>query len=61
MKTDIQISRAATLRPIAEIAAVPGFPESAVEPYGRAKAKIDTLAESPCGAGEIPWTSMCAG
>jgi len=41
MKTDIEISRAATLRPIGAIAAALGIPESAVEPYGRAKAKID--------------------
>ncbi len=42
MKTDIEISRAARLRPIGEIADGLGIPHSAVEPYGRAKAKIDT-------------------
>jgi formate--tetrahydrofolate ligase len=41
MQTDIEISRAATLRPIAEVAARIGLPEAAVEPYGRYKAKID--------------------
>ncbi len=41
MQTDLEISRAATLRPIAEVAARIGLPEAAVEPYGRYKAKID--------------------
>lgn len=40
MLTDIEISRAATLRPIAEIAAMIGIPDSAIEPYGNHKAKI---------------------
>ncbi len=41
MQSDIAISRAATLLPIATIAARLGIPEHAVEPYGRHKAKID--------------------
>ena len=40
MSTDLEIARAATLRPIAEIAARAGIPEDALEPYGRFKAKI---------------------
>jgi formate--tetrahydrofolate ligase len=40
MLTDIEISRAAKLRPIGEIAARLGIPDEAVEPYGRTKAKI---------------------
>jgi formate--tetrahydrofolate ligase len=44
MLTDIAISRAATLRPIADVAAAIGIPEAALEPYGRTKAKIDLSA-----------------
>ena len=40
MSIDLEIARAATLRPIAEIAARAGIPEEALEPYGRHKAKI---------------------
>jgi formate--tetrahydrofolate ligase len=40
MSTDLEIARAATLRPIAEIAARLGIPGDALEPYGRFKAKI---------------------
>jgi formate--tetrahydrofolate ligase len=40
MPTDLEIARAATPRPIAEIAARAGIPEAALEPYGRLKAKI---------------------
>ena len=39
-KTDIEIARAATLKPITEIAASLGIPESAVYRYGPTKAKI---------------------
>jgi len=39
--TDIEIARAATLAPIAEVAAAAGIPETALVPYGRFKAKID--------------------
>jgi len=41
MPSDIDIAQAATLRPIADIAAELHIPEEAVEPYGRTKAKID--------------------
>ncbi|MDT8267770.1 formate--tetrahydrofolate ligase, partial [Roseomonas sp. DSM 102946] len=41
MTTDLAIARAATLRPIAEIAARAGIPEEALEPHGRFKAKLD--------------------
>jgi formate--tetrahydrofolate ligase len=40
MMTDLQIARAARLRPIADVAADLGIPADAVEPYGRYKAKI---------------------
>ncbi|MBC9209040.1 formate--tetrahydrofolate ligase [Roseomonas aerophila] len=40
MATDLEIARAAQLRPIREIAEKAGIPESALEPYGRHKAKI---------------------
>ena len=40
MATDLQIARAATLRPIAEIAREAGIPADGLEPYGRFKAKI---------------------
>ena len=40
MPTDLEIARAATLRPIAEIAAKAGIPAEALDPYGRYKAKV---------------------
>ena len=40
MESDLDIARAATLRPIADIAAHVGIPATALEPYGRHKAKI---------------------
>ena len=46
MLSDIEISRAATLQPIATIADAAGIPAAAVEPYGHFKAKID-LARLP--------------
>ena len=42
MATDLDIARAATLRPIAEIAERAGIPAAALEPYGKYKAKIST-------------------
>ena len=53
-KSDIQIAREAQLRPIGEIAARLGIPESALVPYGHDKAKvtadfIDGLADRPDG------------
>ena len=41
MPNDLEIARAATLRPIAEIAAGAGIPADALEPYGKYKAKLD--------------------
>lgn len=41
MATDLEIARAAQLRPIREIADKAGIPEEALEPYGRHKAKIN--------------------
>jgi formate--tetrahydrofolate ligase len=40
MATDLEIARAAKLRPIAEIGTKLGVPTDALEPYGRFKAKI---------------------
>lgn len=40
MVTDLDIARAARLLPIQEIAARAGIPETALEPYGRHKAKV---------------------
>jgi formate--tetrahydrofolate ligase len=40
MATDLDIARAATLKPIGEIAAKVGIPAEALEPYGKYKAKI---------------------
>ena len=39
--TDLQIARAAAIRPIADIAEAAGINAAALEPYGRYKAKID--------------------
>jgi len=41
MPSDIEISRAAALRPIQQIADRAGIPAAAIEPYGHYKAKID--------------------
>jgi formate--tetrahydrofolate ligase len=48
MPTDLEIARAATPRPIAEIAAKAGIPAEALEPYGKLKAKVaaDFVAEA---------------
>src|SRR5580692_11369264 len=40
MASDLEIARAATLKPIAEIGAKLGVPDNSLEPYGRFKAKI---------------------
>ncbi|MCA3416530.1 MAG: formate--tetrahydrofolate ligase [Roseomonas sp.] len=55
MATDLDIARAATLKPIAEIAARAGIPADALEPYGKYKAKIGldfirTQTDKPDGA-----------
>ena len=54
MKSDIQIAQEATPQPIVQVARRLGIPESAVEPYGRTKAKIalsyiETLKDRPQG------------
>lgn len=41
MLSDIDISRAAAIRPISDIASRAGIPDAAIEPYGRHKAKVD--------------------
>ena len=40
MSVDLEIARAATLKPIREIAARAGIPDDALEPYGKYKAKV---------------------
>jgi formate--tetrahydrofolate ligase len=55
MNPDLEIARAAKLRPIGEIAARLAIPDEAVEPYGRHKAKIAldyirSLEDRPDGA-----------
>ncbi|HUZ65700.1 MAG TPA: formate--tetrahydrofolate ligase [Acetobacteraceae bacterium] len=55
MPDDLAIARAASLRPIGEIAARAGIPDDALEPYGRFKAKIgfdfiDSVSDRPDGA-----------
>ncbi|MFC3692746.1 formate--tetrahydrofolate ligase [Chenggangzhangella methanolivorans] len=49
MPTDIEIARAATLKPIAEIAAKAGIPEDALHLHGKHIAKVDDrfIAELP--------------
>ena len=53
-KSDIEIARAATVKPITEIAAKLGIPEQCLVPFGHTKAKIDhahidTLEQEPDG------------
>ncbi|WP_138414140.1 formate--tetrahydrofolate ligase [Sinomonas gamaensis] len=49
--SDLDIARAATLRPIEEIAACAGIPAEALELYGRYKAKVD-VGRLPSAAGQ---------
>ena len=49
MKSDIEIAREVTLRPIAEIAAKLGLSEDEIELYGKYKAKVTRKAESKKG------------
>jgi len=54
MLSDIEIAQKAKMKPIGEIAAKLGIPDSAIEPFGRTKAKIsldyiDTLKKKPDG------------
>jgi formate--tetrahydrofolate ligase len=54
MLSDLDIARAATLRPIDAIATAANIPLEAVEPYGRHKAKIDlTHVPMAKGAGKL--------
>ena len=41
MKSDIEIARETTLKPIAEIAEKLNIPDEKLSPYGRYKAKVD--------------------
>src|ERR1700759_4620956 len=55
MNQDLEIARAAKLRPIQDIASRLDIPDTAVEPYGRHKAKIgldfiESLESRPDGA-----------
>jgi formate--tetrahydrofolate ligase len=54
MQSDLEIARAVRLKPIAEIAAKIGIPETALHPYGRSIAKLEfdflsSLADRPDG------------
>jgi formate--tetrahydrofolate ligase len=49
MRTDIEIAQSCEMRPIYEVAAKAGIPESWVEPYGKFKAKIIRPADAPVG------------
>jgi formate--tetrahydrofolate ligase len=54
MSTDIEIARAATLKPIGIVAEDAGIPDAALHPYGKYIAKVDTgaipdFAERPDG------------
>ncbi|MDQ4501928.1 formate--tetrahydrofolate ligase [Sinomonas sp. ASV322] len=52
--SDLEIARAATLRPIEEIAASAGIPADALELYGRYKAKIDvSRLPAPATLGQV--------
>jgi len=55
MKTDIEIAQAAEMRPITEIAAAAGIPDTYLEQYGRYKAKVDLklLADSKRPEGKL--------
>ena len=54
MKTDIEISNAARLRPIAEIAQKLGIDEQHIEPYGHYKAKLNIpVPENPAPPGKL--------
>lgn len=51
MLSDIEISRAAAIRPIQQVADRAGIPAAAVEPYGHFKAKIDLACLDAADAG----------
>jgi len=50
MTTDIEIARAARLKPIGEIAETAGIAQEALHPYGKFIAKVDTAAIPDFGA-----------
>ena len=54
MATDLEIARAAALRPIAEIAARAGIPEAALEPVRRATRPRSRSTSSPSSAPKPP-------
>ncbi len=47
VKSDIEIARAATMKPIAEVAAKVGIPADALVPYGTTKAKVSFALHRP--------------
>ncbi|CAM3193461.1 Formate--tetrahydrofolate ligase [Arthrobacter ulcerisalmonis] len=54
LPSDLEIARAAAIRPIAEIAEAAGINAEALEPYGRFKAKIDPARlNAPEPAGQV--------
>ena len=54
LPSDLEIARAARIRPIAEIAAAAGINAEALEQYGRYKGKIDpTRLDAPPPAGKV--------
>ncbi|WP_242147971.1 formate--tetrahydrofolate ligase [Sphingomonas sp. BAUL-RG-20F-R05-02] len=53
MPSDIEISRAVTLRPIVDVAADLGLTPEQIEPYGRDKAKFDPAVLPPRTPGKL--------
>lgn len=54
LPSDLQIARAARIRPINDIAAAAGINPEALEPYGRFKAKVDPARlDAPPPAGKV--------
>jgi formate--tetrahydrofolate ligase len=60
MPTDLEIARAAELRPIEEVAADMGIPSDAVEHYGREMAKISLDAIAAMGAPRAKYVLVTA-
>ncbi|MCC9205729.1 formate--tetrahydrofolate ligase [Arthrobacter sp. zg-Y769] len=60
MLSDLEISRAARLLPVTEIARRASIPDAALEPYGRYKAKVDPalLPEGPARGRVVLVTAM---
>ena len=55
MQTDVQIAQAATLQPIAQIAAQLGIAPDDLEQYGKYKAKINPAMLSGCLTSAASW------